>query len=110
MVRGKLELNEDQAKVIASDLFPLQEAPEKLNLILHLNLSTPGVSQEHLQALKQLLVRHRGSTPVLVHVVVPQKSETIMRLGPGFRVRAAPEVIQGVEEIFGPEVAFLRTA
>jgi len=110
MVRGKLELNEDQAKVIASDLFPLQEAPEKLNLILHLNLSTPGVSQEHLQALKQLLVRHRGSTPVLVHVVVPQKSETIMRLGPGFRVRAVPEVIQGVEEIFGPEVAFLRTA
>jgi DNA polymerase III subunit alpha len=68
------------------------------------------VSQEHLQAFKQLLGRHHGSTPVVVHLIVPQKSETIMRLGPGFRVRAVPEVIQGVEEIFGPEVAFLRTA
>jgi DNA polymerase-3 subunit alpha len=110
LIRGKLELNEEQAKVIASDLFPFQEAPEKLNLILHLNLSTPGVDLERLHALKQLLARHRGPTPVVLHLIVPQKSETVMRLGPGFRVRAVPEVIQGVEEIFGPEVALLRTA
>ncbi|OGP59407.1 MAG: DNA polymerase III subunit alpha [Deltaproteobacteria bacterium RBG_13_61_14] len=110
MIRGKLELTEDQPKVLAADLFPLPEASERLNLTLHLTLSTPGVNPEHLQALKELIQDNRGPTPVVVHVVVPQKSETVLRLGSAHRVRAVPEVIEKVEEIFGPEVAVLRTA
>jgi DNA polymerase-3 subunit alpha len=110
MVRGKLELTEDQPKVLAADLFPLEEASARLNLTLHLTLSTPGVNPEHLQALKELIQDNRGPTPVVVHVVVPQKSETVLRLGSAHRVRAVPEVIEKVEEIFGPEVAVLRTA
>lgn len=110
MVRGQLERGEDQPKVLAADLFPLSEAADRLNLILHLTVNTTGVGGEQVERLKAVLRQYPGGTPVVVHVVVPQKSETVLRLGAAYRVRAAPEMMEQIKDLFGSEAAVLRTA
>ena len=74
--------------------FPLERARDR----------EPGTLEEQLRALKNLLARHRGSCEALIHLVIPNRSETVIGLPEDLKVAASDEIMDDAEKLFGYNV------
>ncbi len=110
VIRGTLEHNEDNVKILANDIFPLEEAFNRIPLVLHLTLETPGLGAEQLKELKDLFRSHPGPSRVVIHIVIPERTETVISLPASFTVKPDSRLIEAIEDRFGPEVASVRNA
>jgi DNA polymerase-3 subunit alpha len=97
-------VEEESCKLMASEVLTLKEVQERLTRRVHLRLSSPGLDQEQLQGLKDILQRHRGGCDVRIHLVVPNRSETVMSLPPGFQVAASDQLMSDTDKLFGYHV------
>ena len=90
LVRGKVEVevmhsdNEEQSgdtkcKVVAQKMIPLEEAREKLTQSVHLELSTVGLEEEHINTLHSACLQHRGSCNVILHLFTKDENEFKVR-------------------------------
>ncbi len=80
MVSGVREGDKDSPKVLAQEIYRLEEAPRRLSRGIQIKLSARGADPGHIQNLKQILSRYKGRLPVKLHVVIPNRSETIINL------------------------------
>jgi DNA polymerase-3 subunit alpha len=78
-VRGRLDTREDEPKIVAMEILPVDVAHEAPPL--RLSLPAHAVDEGRLERLKSLLLAHPGASPVLVTV----GSQTL-RLSDEFRV------------------------
>lgn len=95
-VRGRLDLREDEAKLICMEL----RRPELVldgAEPLHLDLPINALSDDRVDRLRQLLVDHPGESPVFLHV----GSKTI-RLADGFNVEARNGLLGELRVLLGP--------
>jgi DNA polymerase-3 subunit alpha len=95
-VRGRLDLREDEAKLICMEL----RRPELVldgAEPLHLDLPIHALSDDRVDKLKGLLVDHPGESPVFLHV----GSKTI-RLADGFNVEARNGLLAELRVLLGP--------
>ncbi len=105
LVTGILEISEDTAKLRVSAIASLQEVKERLTSKVHFRLTTPGLEAGQLQSLKSLMGRYRGNCEAIFHVVVPNRSETILRLpGEQLKVAASDEILAEAHKLFGYDV------
>jgi DNA polymerase-3 subunit alpha len=94
-VRGRLDLREDEPKLICMDL----KRPELVvdeSEPLHLVLPLHALSDERVLRLKQLLVDHRGQAPVFLHV-----GSKIIRLAAEFNVNARAGLLAELRVLLG---------
>jgi DNA polymerase-3 subunit alpha len=108
IIQGRLEHNEDQVKVLAGEIFPLDEAFNRIPLVLHLTLEATDSSPERLNELKELFRHHQGPSRVMMHIVIPERTETVISLPDSMRVRPDPGLIEQLERMFGPGSASIR--
>ena len=80
LVMGTVEHGGETEKIIAKEIFPLTEVQERLAVPFHLQLAAPGLSADHFERLKAILEAHPGPCPAFLHLVVPNRSETIIAL------------------------------
>lgn len=104
LVSGVINVEEESCKLMASEVLTLKEVQERLTRRVHLRLSSPGLDQEQLQGLKDLLQRHRGGCDVRIHLVVPNRSETVINLPPGYQVAATDQLMSDTDKLFGYHV------
>jgi DNA polymerase-3 subunit alpha len=94
-VRGRLDLREDEPKLICMDL----KRPELVvdeSEPLHLVLPLHALSDDRVLRLKQLLVDHRGEAPVFLHV-----GSKIIRLAAEFNVNARAGLLAELRVLLG---------
>ena len=94
-VRGRLDLREDEPKLICMDLKRPElvvDECEPLHLVLPLN----ALSDDRVLRLKQLLVEHRGQAPVFLHV-----GTKIIRLAAEFNVNARAGLLAELRVLLG---------
>lgn len=95
-VRGRLDLREDEPKLICMELrrpeLAVLDESEPLHLVLPLN----ALSDERVLQLKQLLVDHRGEAPVFLHV-----GSKIIRLAAEFNVNARAGLLAELRVLLG---------
>ncbi len=103
VVRGRVEANEDKTKILAGEIFPLEQAPEKLSLTMHLTVKRPMVTAEQVEVLGNLLKSNKGKIRVVVHVLIPERSETMISLPMEFWTSGDRELIRSLEELLGEE-------
>jgi DNA polymerase-3 subunit alpha len=108
LICGKLNLSESAPKVHASEVIPLSEAVEKLPKNVHIKLISTGLGSEDLNSLEKIFNRHQGDSPVIIHLVVPEHSETIISLGDGTRVKPTDPFLHEIENRFGEKSVSLR--
>ncbi|MDR7518486.1 MAG: DNA polymerase III subunit alpha [Armatimonadota bacterium] len=107
VVRGRLDVAEQQVKVLADavvlldDAQPAVEAPEGC---LHVLLDADRHGEDGLHRLRALLDRHQGDRPVLLTVRADGR-EVQMEAG-DLRVAPTAAVVQEVEELLGPSTAW----
>ncbi|HPM41730.1 MAG TPA: DNA polymerase III subunit alpha, partial [bacterium] len=103
-VVGQADADGESVKIIAKQIMPVEEVSEKLTKSVHFFLSQPEVTPNHLAQLKNVLSRYPGSCPGFVHLIVPDKSETVLELPPELLLSPTPALVSAVEKLFGHNV------
>ncbi len=101
LVKGILDTGEDTAKIKANEVVSLTRIKEKSISRVHIDLTTPGLTKELLERLKSILLAERGQCPVFLHMIIPNRSETVISLPDEFNVTPSDTMAKEVEEVFG---------
>ncbi len=105
-VVGNVDVDEERAKVLASDILLLADVPSRLTKSVHFKLAASETNPKQLQTLKQVLTRFKGDCKAYLHMTIPGKSETVMELPVEFRVAPSQQLVASVEKIFGHNVTY----
>jgi DNA polymerase-3 subunit alpha len=100
MVTGRIDLKEDTPKILASDIFPMDEV---YKLITAVNINLSGIRENLFESLKELLARYQGKIPVYMHLDTPSKSRVHMVVGEGLYVLPSDELIKEIESLLGED-------
>ena len=104
LVAGTLDVGEETVKLMANEVLALREVKERLTSKVHFRLTTPGLDEAQLRALKEIMARHRGSCEALLHLIIPNRSETVLTLPETLKVAASDEIMDATEKLFGYNV------
>jgi len=104
LVSGTLDVGEETVKLMANEIVSLRDVKERLTRRVHFRLTTPGLDEEQLRALKSIMARHCGSCEALIHLVIPNRSETVIGLPENLKVAASDEIMDDTEKLFGYNV------
>jgi DNA polymerase-3 subunit alpha len=100
MVRGRLNLKEDTPKIIANDLFPIEEV---YKLITSMNINLSGMRENLFESLKELLMSSPGKIPIYLHLDTSTKSRVQLIVGEGLYVAPSEKLIQDIESLLGQD-------
>ncbi len=96
---GRVERRGGRTQVIAEEILPLEEAASRHEL--HLLLPLDG-DEALIERLRELLQKHRGRTPLYLHLEADGMQELI-EVGEEFFVRLNPELLRELEGLLGEE-------
>jgi DNA polymerase-3 subunit alpha len=106
LVLGTLEEGEPP-KILVRDATELEAAEEKLASTLRLRVAAADLTRDRLLGLRRVLDSHPGDCAVLLHLLIPGESETVMTLPDGRGVRPHPELQRDIDGLFGRSVVEL---
>jgi len=100
-IKAKLSLREDEPRLIANEMIPIDEAIERLTREVHIHMVSSGLETTALESLKDILTKYPGDLPVFLNFQKPDKSETKILLGESFRINPKGGLIAEVENLLG---------
>jgi DNA polymerase-3 subunit alpha len=106
LISGTLEAG-DTPKILVREVLELDRAEERLSSQLRVRVLAGEATRDRLLALRRLLETQPGDCAVAVHVVIPDRSETVLALPSQRGVRPDPSLRQRVDELFGRPVTEL---
>ena len=103
LVMGKASKNgdKDAVKILASKIIPLSDADTILTPAIHLSLNLNEINKNQLQQLKKILLNYPGDSQTFLHLVIPQKSDTVISLDNTFKVNPSPQLLDEIKSLFG---------
>lgn len=103
-VIGNADADGENVKIIAREILPIEEAPAALTKSVHFYLHQPEVTTHLLSQLKNILSRYPGGCAGFVHLIVPEKSDTVLALPPELKLSPTPQLVSAVDKLFGHNV------
>ncbi|MFH1874789.1 MAG: DNA polymerase III subunit alpha [Pseudomonadota bacterium] len=103
-VIGQADVDGETAKVIANEIFPLEEVAQRLTKSVHFFLHQAEIDSNHLAQLKNVLGRYKGGCPAYLHFIEPEKSETILALPDNLRLAPSTNLVADVKKLFGHNI------
>jgi len=103
-VMGNVDTDGETVKVIASEIMSIDAISENLTKSIHFFLHQPEINTHHLSQLKNILSRFPGECHGFVHLIVPDKSETILSLPDDLRLTPSIQLVTSVNKLFGHKV------
>jgi DNA polymerase-3 subunit alpha len=100
-VTGTLEISEERRQIIADDVTALLEAREKSVRQVHFALLADSVNENHLRLLRDTLVQHRGTCNAYLHLLLANRTETVIALPAELKVAPTERMVEEVERLFG---------
>ena len=104
LIGGTLEEG-DPPKVLVREIMRLDEGEQRLATRLRIRVLEREASPDHMMILRKLLAAHPGDCEVLVHVRIPDESETIISVQGLGGVDADDALVREVDALFGRSVA-----
>ncbi|MFQ5480811.1 MAG: DNA polymerase III subunit alpha [Thermodesulfobacteriota bacterium] len=103
LVKGRLERDEAEAKIIAEELISIEEArktPEKLRC-RDTNITTPAeaINDEVLSSLKGILSENPGGSRVIMHLKYEDSRRVIIALPDAIRINPSAELLEKISSI-----------
>jgi DNA polymerase-3 subunit alpha len=108
LVRGKFEKDDESARIVASELQPISLLKERTTREVVIHLQVP--SRNTLEALAELLSRHRGDRRVVLEVDTKKNGNPALRVRADVaqRVRPSEKLVEEVEQLCGAGSVVLR--
>ena len=110
LVRGKLERDDETARVIAAEILPLDSVRERVAREVAIRVKMPA-DRRLFEALGEVFSRHRGDRRVSFEFELPSHAKPLRvraDVSSQIRVRPSPTLISEVEQIVGHGAVVLR--
>jgi len=106
LIRGRASTREaEKAKIIASDIIPLERAYQEMEGFLHLKIGTQIAGDDFIPQLKDILVSYPGKSNVILHMRT-QKEELKMKVK-NIKVKLSRELLNRLKDGLGQENVYL---
>jgi DNA polymerase III subunit alpha len=109
IIRGRLEVEEETRKLIASDIIPMRDARELLSQQLKVHIYLPGMENEKIDRLKSIVEQHRGDCNLVFLLKRPEHFVACFSPSPAFRVRPSRDFVFALEQLLGPNCVEWQT-
>ncbi|AJF06907.1 DNA polymerase III subunit alpha [Geoalkalibacter subterraneus] len=103
-VSGTLDVGEETCKLMASEVISLRDMQERQTRKVHFRLTSPGLDEEQLRGLKNIIKQFPGRCASFLHLVVPNHFETVVGLPDTLNVAPSDEMMEAAEKLFGYNV------
>lgn len=103
-IQGRIQKDESSVKLVAESVIPLEKAEEVWVASIHFNLDINRTEKALILKLYDILRRHPGSCPAYIHLLNPEKTETIVSLPETMKLQAGSSLIREVNGLFGYKV------
>ncbi|MBF0101170.1 MAG: DNA polymerase III subunit alpha [Desulfobacterales bacterium] len=100
-VQGIVEKDENNAKVLADAIVPVDSAKELWTATIHIRLSTVNVNPEKILELPAILKKYIGTCPTYIHIVTPEETETIIELPESMKLSPCQQLNKEISELLG---------
>ena len=108
-ITGKLNLREEEPKLIAEEIIPLEEVKAKFTKALLIKLQTTGLEKSMLDGLKDIFSKHRGKVPVLFSFKEANGKRVSMSAGKNFSIKPDDHLVEEIENLCGSESVGFKT-
>jgi DNA polymerase-3 subunit alpha len=111
VVRGKLERDEEEARILASEIVGIGAVRERLARELAITVSVPPHGRGTLEALADLFSQNRGDKPVTLHLELRGSGRPVRvsaQVSAQIRVKPSPEFLAEVRRLCGEGSVALR--
>jgi len=109
LVKGKVEADEDKAKLLASEIIPLREIRHRSAKRMVITIPLTMLEEETIQELHKLLEENRGECSVKFELVQPQRFQLSIKPNAYIKVNPTKQLIDRLEEMFGKGAVTLVT-
>ncbi len=92
LVQGRIQKDENSAKILVDTLIPLDKAEEKLTASIHFNLDTTRTNKESLLKLYDILKKHPGLCLAHIRLCEPEKNRDINSLARHNKSKSRPGI------------------
>ncbi|MFZ4694496.1 MAG: DNA polymerase III subunit alpha [Verrucomicrobiia bacterium] len=110
LVLLRLDKRDEQPRYIVSDIFPLEDAVRRFARGLHIHAPANDTGLRELERAKEVLVKHRGETPVYVRLDRGEEGEVYVQAGGEMSVAVSVELLHELCRELGDRTAHVRFA
>ncbi len=103
VIKGRTDAGEESVKIIAGEILPFEQALGKLTTSIHLQVRSNRLGREDFLAMKEIFEDSRGSCPVYLHLVLPEKQEAVIALGEEWKLNSGDQLIRRMKDLLGYE-------
>jgi len=100
-IHGQLNLREEEPKIVAEEIIPLEKVKERFTKSVLIKVSTIGLEDEMLMKLRHVIQKYRGKTPVFMELVSPEGRKVRLSTDNKLFVAPSDELVESVEGIVG---------
>ena len=101
LVQGQLQKDENSAKILADNIITIDKAEETWTASVHFNLDATRTDRKLLAKLSDILKNHPGSCQAYVHLVNPDKTETVIALSESVKLKVSSALTREVNGLLG---------
>ncbi|NQT07057.1 MAG: DNA polymerase III subunit alpha [Candidatus Omnitrophica bacterium] len=109
-IKGRASLREQDPKIIADDIIPLEEVKRKYTKAVSIKVVSAGLEKDTLDTVKKILSQYRGVTPVFLRIVTPDDKNIDIQTSDDLRVKPDDKLIHELEELLGEGTVSLRAS
>jgi DNA polymerase-3 subunit alpha len=104
VVKGRLSDRNGDMELLAEEIMSLEEAKKKIPSFsgqVYIKIASPGLEDDVLDQIKQIVGRHPGKSPVYLDISVPGHGDYVVETEYG--VKTGADFIKDVQKVLGPE-------
>lgn len=109
LVRGKLEKDDENARILSTEIFPIESVRERIAREVAIRVKAPD--RHTFQALGEIFSRHRGDRRITFDIEVPSSPSALRvraDVSSTIRVRPSSSLIAEIEQVVGQGAVSLR--
>lgn len=101
LATGTVDADEESAKIITTDISLLKDAGENPHTSIHFNIDGSSADPALLNALKDVLSRHKGKIDGFLHLHLNGQSETVIYLGRDMKLMPSRALKKDADTLLG---------
>ncbi|MCK5850297.1 MAG: DNA polymerase III subunit alpha [Kiritimatiellae bacterium] len=107
LVCGEVSRKEEQAKIIAQEIYSLADTPRLFSLHVSLHIPVAHSEKGRLEKIRDILQMHPGETPVIICLQFPKGEKVFMDTDSSFAVLPDEELLHELEHELGEHSVYV---
>ncbi|MGB2601210.1 MAG: DNA polymerase III subunit alpha [Candidatus Omnitrophota bacterium] len=100
-IHGRLNLREEEPKLVAEDIIPLEKVKERFTKSVLLKLSTTGLEEQMMKRIRGIIKKFKGKVPIYIDIIAPTGRKIRLATDKTLLVNPTGDLISELEELVG---------